>query len=44
MSPALKDPQIVDCVNKVAQQVALHSDLKVALHLSMLDTKQINAF
>ncbi|MEJ2006538.1 MAG: M48 family metalloprotease [Acidobacteriota bacterium] len=44
MPPVLKDPQIVDYVNKVAQQVALHSDLKVVLHLTVLDTKQINAF
>jgi predicted Zn-dependent protease len=42
--PVIKDPKIVNYVNKVAQQVALHSDLKVALHLTVLDTKQINAF
>ncbi len=42
--PVLKDPQVVDYVNKVAQNVALHSDLKVVLHVTVLDTKQINAF
>jgi Zn-dependent protease with chaperone function len=42
--PVLKDPQIVDYVNTLAQQVAQHSDLKVVLHLTVLDTKQINAF
>ncbi len=44
MPPVLNDPQVVDYVNKVAQNVALHSDLKVALHLKVLDTRQINAF
>ncbi|HZT68377.1 MAG TPA: M48 family metalloprotease [Terriglobia bacterium] len=42
--PVIKDPEIVNYVNKVAQQVALHSDLKVTLHLTVLDTKEINAF
>lgn len=42
--PVLKDPAIVNYVNTVAQQVAAHSDLKVALHLTVLNTKQINAF
>ncbi len=44
MPPVLKDPVIVNYVNTVAQQVALHSDLKVSLHLTVLNTKQINAF
>lgn len=44
MPPVLKDPQVVDYVNRVGQQVALHSDMKVVLHLTVLDTKQINAF
>lgn len=44
MPPVLKNPQIVDYVNKVARQVVRHSDLKVVLHLTVLDTKQINAF
>lgn len=42
--PVLKDVKIYDYVNRVAQQVAMHSDLKVVLHLTILDTKQINAF
>lgn len=42
--PVLKDVKIYDYVNRVAQNVALHSDMKVVLHLTILDTKQINAF
>lgn len=44
MPPVLKDPVIVNYVNTVAQQVAMHSDLKVPLHLTVLNTRQINAF
>lgn len=44
MPPEIKDPAIYDYVNKVAQNVALHSDLKVALHVYVLNSKEINAF
>ena len=42
--PVLKDRKILTYVNTLAQQVAMHSDLKVTLHLTVLNTKQINAF
>jgi Zn-dependent protease with chaperone function len=44
MPPVLKDPTIANYVNTVAQQVALHSDLKVPLHVTVLNSKEINAF
>lgn len=44
MPPVLKNVRIYDYVNRVGQQVAMHSDMKVPLHLTILNTKQINAF
>ena len=44
MPPEVKDPAVVNYVNTVAQQVALHSDLKVPLHVKVLNSKEINAF
>jgi hypothetical protein len=44
MPKALADPAIVNYVNSVAQNVARHSDLHIPLHVSVLDSKEINAF
>jgi hypothetical protein len=44
MPPVLKDSAIVDYVDHVAQNVAKHSDLHVPLHVTVLNTKTINAF
>lgn len=44
MPPEVKDKAIADYVNTVAQQVAHHSDLKVPLHITVLNSKEINAF
>ena len=44
MPDELKDKAIVDYVQKVAENVAAHSDLKVPLKVTVLDDKEINAF
>jgi hypothetical protein len=44
MPHELDDKAITDYVNSVAQRVAQHSDLHIPLHVSVLDTKEINAF
>lgn len=40
----VEDKAIQDYVNSVAQRVAQHSDLKVPLHVSVLQSREINAF
>lgn len=42
--PDLDDKAIEDYVNAVAQRVAAHSDLHVPLHVTVLNSKEINAF
>ncbi len=44
MPPELEDKAIQEYVNGVAQVVAMHSDLKVPLHISVLQSREINAF
>ena len=44
MPPEVKDKAIDDYVNSVAQKVAKHSDLHVPLHVTVLNSKEINAF
>lgn len=44
LPPEVPDKEIVDYVTKVAKQVASHSDLKVPLHVRVLNAKEINAF
>ncbi len=44
MPPELDDPAVVDYVKSVGQKVASHSDLKVPLHITVLNSKEINAF
>jgi hypothetical protein len=44
MPPELKDEAIVNYVDGVAQRVAKHSDLHVPLHVTVLNSKEINAF
>lgn len=44
LPPELKDKAIQDYVNKVGQDVARHSDLKVPLHITVLQSREINAF
>jgi Zn-dependent protease with chaperone function len=42
--PELADKAVVDYVDQVALRVAKHSDLQVPLHVTVLDSKEINAF
>ncbi len=44
MPKPLTDKEIDDYVNSVAQKVAKHSDLHVPLHVTVLNSKEINAF
>jgi Zn-dependent protease with chaperone function len=44
MPPAVEDKAIQEFVNAVAQRVAQHSDLKVPLHVEVLQSREINAF
>jgi Zn-dependent protease with chaperone function len=44
LPPALENKQIQNYVEGVAQRVARHSDLKVPLHLTILNSREINAF
>jgi Zn-dependent protease with chaperone function len=40
----VEDKAIVEYVTKVAERVAEHSDLRVPLHVTVLNSKEINAF
>lgn len=44
LPPALENKAIQSYVDSVAQRVAQHSDLKVPLHVTLLDSREINAF
>lgn len=44
MPPALENKAIQGYVDSVAQRIAQHSDLKVPLHVTLLDSREINAF
>ena len=44
LPPAVEDTAIQDYVNTVAQRIARKSDLKVPLHVVVLQSKEINAF
>jgi len=44
LPPELEDKSIQYYVNTVAQKVAIRSDLKVPLHVAVLDSREINAF
>ena len=44
MPPAVEAKAIQEYVNSVAQRVAQHSDLKVPLHVEVLQSREINAF
>lgn len=44
MPPDLPDKAIQDYVNAVAQSIAKHSDLKIPLHVTVLQSREINAF
>lgn len=44
MPHEMDDKAITDYVNSVAQHVAQHSDLHIPLHVTVLDSKEINAF
>lgn len=44
MPKELDNPEIVDYVTGVARKVAAHSDLRVPLHVTVLNSKEINAF
>jgi predicted Zn-dependent protease len=40
----IEDPLIVDYINKVGQNLVLHSDAKVPFTIKVIDTDEINAF
>lgn len=44
MPPEVKDQAIDNYVKSVAEKVARHSDLQVPLHVTVLNSKEINAF
>jgi hypothetical protein len=44
LPPEIDNPAIKDYVSKLAQRVAKHSDLRVPLHITLLNSKEINAF
>jgi Zn-dependent protease with chaperone function len=44
LPPELDNKKIQDFVNLVAQNVARHSDLEVPLHVTVLQSREINAF
>lgn len=44
LSPALENKGIQTYVDSVAQRVARHSDLKVPLHVTVLNSQEVNAF
>ncbi len=44
MPKPVEDPAVVNYVNQVAQRVAQHSDLHIPLHVTVLNSKEINAF
>jgi Zn-dependent protease with chaperone function len=44
MPKEIENRQVVDYVTRVARTVGMHSDLKVPLQVTVLDSKEINAF
>ncbi|MFP5228259.1 MAG: M48 family metalloprotease [Acidobacteriota bacterium] len=44
LPPVLENKEIQSYVEGIAQRVAQHSDLKVPLHLTLLDSREVNAF
>ena len=44
LPPSLEDKAIQQYVKSVAERVALHSDLKVPLHVDVLQSREANAF
>lgn len=44
LPPEVENKAVQDYVKKVAERVAQHSDLKVPLHVAVLQSKEINAF
>ena len=44
LPPELKNEAIQKYVNEVAQNIAKHSDLKIPLHIVVLQSREINAF
>lgn len=44
LPPEVEDKAIQDYVNQVAQNIAKHSDLKIPLHIVVLQSREVNAF
>ena len=44
LPPALENKSVQNYVDSVAQRVAQHSDLKVPLHVTLLNSREVNAF
>ena len=44
LPPEVEDKAVLDYVNSIAQNIAKRSDLKIPLHITILQSKEINAF
>jgi beta-barrel assembly-enhancing protease len=44
LPPEVEDKAIHEYVNSIAQQIAAKSDLKIPLHISLLQSREVNAF
>jgi Peptidase family M48 len=44
MPPEVEDQPVIDYVKSVGEKVAKHSDLQVPLHITVLNSREINAF
>ncbi|MFH1743127.1 MAG: M48 family metalloprotease [bacterium] len=44
MPPEIQDEEVANYVNKLAQNIRINSDLKVPLKVTVLNSKEINAF
>lgn len=44
LPPEVEDKAIQEYVNGIAQDIAAHSDLKIPLHIDVLQSREINAF
>lgn len=44
MPPDVPDKNIQEYINSVAQNIAKHSDLKIPLHCTVLQSREVNAF
>jgi predicted Zn-dependent protease len=43
-SPQVTDPAVIEYVNRVAQNIVLHSDAKIPFTVKVIDSQDVNAF